>query len=475
MKQQFLRRALGGALSIGLLMQPALAAVTPDIPQGWTTPFSDVAEGDWYTPFVSTLNSQGVINGYDDGRFGPNDAVRAGDAILMVVKAAGSGNQPALEGAHYAAGYVQYALDRGWLTQAQAAVDLNAPASRLYIAALAAKALGLSASTKRSPFADVSDGYVTALYQNGVVVGEKSGGKRYFKPDNSITRAELSVIVWQVMAFDNYIHFSSHVLEKLDGVPVNRYDNAAFVKTDGRMEYVGGDRASLAGVDVSSHQGTVDWAKVAADGIDFVIIRCGGRYYGSGKVFEDKQFKSNIRGALDAGLQVGVYFFSQATNQTEALEEAQFVLDTIADYPVDGPVVFDWENIGTDSARTDGMTSAQVTAAANAFCGRIKAAGYQPMIYFNQYIGYLLYDLDQVTQYPFWLAEYTDKPTFYYHFEMWQHTSSGSVDGITGKVDRNLWMPKEAPVRPDRPSQETEPGEDEEAMPPSQDISREQS
>ena len=87
MKQQFLRRALGGALSIGLLMQPALAAVTPDIPQGWTTPFSDVAEGDWYTPFVSTLNSQGVINGYDDGRFGPNDAVKAGDAILMVVKA----------------------------------------------------------------------------------------------------------------------------------------------------------------------------------------------------------------------------------------------------------------------------------------------------------------------------------------------------------------------------------------------------
>ena len=440
MKQQFLRRALGGALSIGLLMQPALAAVTPDIPQGWTTPFSDVAKGDWYTPFVSTLNSQGVINGYDDGRFGPNDAVRAGDAILMVVKAAGSGNQPALEGAHYAAGYVQYALDRGWLTQAQAAVDLNAPASRLYIAALAAKALGLSASTKRSPFADVSDGYVTALYQNGVVVGEKSGGKRYFKPDNSITRAELSVIVWQVMSFDDYIHFSSHVLEKLDGVPVNRYDNAAFVKTDGRMEYVGGDRASLAGVDVSSHQGTVDWAKVAADGIDFVIIRCGGRYYGSGKVFEDKQFKSNIQGALDAGLQVGVYFFSQATNQTEALEEAQFVLDTIADYPVDGPVVFDWENIGTDSARTDGMTSAQVTAAANAFCQTVEEAGYQPMIYFNQYIGYLLYDLDQVVQYPFWLAEYNAVPSFYYDFEMWQYTSSGSVSGISGKVDRNVWM-----------------------------------
>lgn len=157
--------------------------MTPNIPQGWTTPFSDVAEGDWYTPFVSTLNSQGVINGYDDGRFGPNDAVRAGDAILMVVKAAGSGNQPALEGAHYAAGYVQYALDRGWLTQAQAAVDLNAPASRLYIAALAAKALGLSASTSASPFARrerrICHRPVSKL---AWLMGEKSGGKRYFKP-----------------------------------------------------------------------------------------------------------------------------------------------------------------------------------------------------------------------------------------------------------------------------------------------------
>lgn len=439
MKQQFLRRALGGALSIGLLMQPALAAVTPDIPQGWTTPFSDVAEGDWYTPFVSTLNSQGVINGYDDGRFGPNDAVKAGDAILMVVKAAGSGDQPAPEGGHYAAGYVQYALDQGWLTQSQAAVDLNAPASRLTIAQLAAKALGLSASTKSSPFADTSDGYVTALYQNGVVVGEKSGSKRYFKPNDSITRAELSVIVWQVMAFDDYIHFSSHVLEKLDGVPVNDYDNAAFVSSDGMMTYTK-ENGSLAGIDVSSHQGTIDWAKVAEDGIDFAIIRCGGRYYQSGTVFEDKQFRANIQGALDAGIQVGIYFFSQATSAQEAREEAQFVLDTIQGYDVTGPVVFDWENIGNDSARTDGMTSAQVTAAANAFCQTVEQAGYRPMIYFNQYIGYLLYDLDQVVQYPFWLAEYNAVPSFYYDFEMWQYTSSGSVSGISGKVDRNVWM-----------------------------------
>lgn len=444
MKQQFLRRALGGALSVGLLMQPALAAVTPDIPQGWTTPFSDVAEGDWYTPFVSTLNSQGVINGYDDGRFGPNDAVRAGDAILMVVKAAGSGNQPALEGAHYAAGYVQYALDRGWLTQAQAAVDLNAPASRLYIAALAAKALGLSASTKRSPFADVSDGYVTALYQNGVVVGEKSGGKRYFKPDNSITRAELSVIVWQVMSFDDYIHFSAHVLEKLDGVPVNRYDNAAFVKTDGRMEYVGGDRASLAGVDVSSHQGTVDWAKVAADGIDFVIIRCGGRYYGSGKVFEDKQFKSNIQGALDAGLQVGVYFFSQAVSQEEAREEANFVLQTLNGRELAYPVVFDWETpipseeLPAEDLRAYDISGEEVTRFALAFCQQMEKNGYTACVYTNKTMAYNTFNLEELKDYALWYAEYQPAPSLYYGFRLWQYSASGTVPGISGSVDLNL-------------------------------------
>ena len=157
-------------------------------------------------------------------------------------------------------------------------------------------------------------------------------------------------------------------------------------------------------------------------------------------MFEDKQFWANIQGALDAGLQVGVYFFSQATSAQEAREEARFVLDTIQGYDVTGPVVFDWENIGNDSARTDGMTSSQVTAAANAFCQMVEEAGYRPMIYFNQYIGYLLYDLDQVVQYPFWLAEYNAVPSFYYDFEMWQYTSSGSVSGISGKVDRNVWM-----------------------------------
>ena len=470
MKRHFGKWLTAAALAVGCTVMTANA-------------FADT-DGHWAESAINKWSGEyGIIQGYDDGTFRPDKSITRGafagilDRFLHFQNASPADTFSDTAGTYWEDAILKLHASGIYLGNQGAALP-SSTITRQQAVAMIGRAFRIAPETAAPDYTDTDQiaeyamAYVGEFEVRGYLTDSAAGT---FRPTDPITRAELSVIVWQVMSFDDYIHFSSHVLEKLDGVPVNRYDNAAFVKTDGRMEYVGGDRASLAGVDVSSHQGTVDWAKVAADGIDFVIIRCGGRYYGSGKVFEDKQFKSNIRGALDAGLQVGVYFFSQATNQTEALEEAQFVLDTIADYPVDGPVVFDWENIGTDSARTDGMTSAQVTAAANAFCGRIKAAGYQPMIYFNQYIGYLLYDLDQVTQYPFWLAEYTDKPTFYYHFEMWQYTSSGSVDGITGKVDRNLWMPKEAPVRPDRPSQETEPGEDEEAMPPSQDISREQS
>lgn len=120
-----------------------------------------------------------------------------------------------------------------------------------------------------------------------MVVGEKSGSKRYFKPNDSITRAELSVIVWQVMAFDDYIHFSSHVLEKLDGVPVNDYDNAAFVSSDGMMTYTK-ENGSLRASTCPPTRGPSTGPRWPEDGIDFAIIRCGGRYYQSGTVFEDQ-------------------------------------------------------------------------------------------------------------------------------------------------------------------------------------------
>ena len=124
----------------------------------------------------------------------------------------------------------------------------------------------------------------------------------------------------------------------------------------------------------------------------------------------------------------------------EALEEADFVLEAIRDCNITGPVVFDWEVIGKKEARTYGLDTDTLCAAANAFCSRIREAGYQPMIYFNAYAGYVKYDLSRVLDYPFWFAQYKAQPDFYYDFQLWQYTSSGKVDGIQGNVDMDVWL-----------------------------------
>ena len=201
------------------------------------------------------------------------------------------------------------------------------------------------------------------------------------------------------------------------------------------------DEWEVFGVDVSSYQGDIDWARVKADGVDFAILRVGGRGYTEGGLYADTKFEQNLQGALDAGLEVGVYFFSQAITVEEAEEEARFVLDKIRGYALTGPVVFDWEALGKSEARTYGLDTDTLCRCALAFCELVEEAGYTPMIYLTSYAGYVKYDLSRVMDYPFWFAEY-DKaaPTFYYHFQMWQYTSKGSVDGIQGNVDMNLWF-----------------------------------
>lgn len=435
---------LAAVTAAAVMVSPVLAAGIPQLPEDYHSPFSDVGENQWFYPFVCTLNLNDVIAGYDDGRFGPYDNTKAGDAILMVMKATGSGNQFPAQGEHYAAGYVNYAVSQGWLTKEEVPASLDGEISRLFIARLAAKALGLTPITHASPFDDVDDGYVTALYRLGIVVGSEENGQRLFHPDSSINRAELSTIIWQIMSYadresdEGYIKLGSYTLQALENVPVSTYDPSKFQKIGDRMTYNDSSVTTSLGVDVSYHQGTIDWEKVADDGIDFAMIRAGGRYYGSGVVFEDSQFRKNLQGAMDAGLETGVYFFSQAVTVEEAREEAQFLLDMLKDFDFNGPVVFDWENIDYDTARTDGVGSAMVTAMANAFCQEVESAGYQPMIYFNRYIAYLIYELGGVADYPFWIAEYGETPEFYYDYQIWQYTDSGKVDGISGPVDMNI-------------------------------------
>lgn len=211
----------------------------------------------------------------------------------------------------------------------------------------------------------------------------------------------------------------------------------------GRITYSGEGYRCLTGIDVSEHQYGIDWEKVAADGIDFAIIRTGYRGYTSGGLYEDKYFRANMEGALKAGLKVGVYFFSQATSRREAHEEAAYVLEQIRDYDVTLPVVFDMEILGYDY-RTYNMTRRTLYGVTQAFCDDVRAAGYEPMIYMTQYLGYQKYTLRELTDYGFWFAEYyVDYPSFVYDIDIWQYSDTGSVAGISGNVDMDVYLIRE--------------------------------
>ena len=238
----------------------------------------------------------------------------------------------------------------------------------------------------------------------------------------------------------DFINYRDRQLPISKDVPRSTYEIGEFSK-DGKnwVQYSDGDITAIQGVDVSEYQGEINWKAVADDGIEFAMIRVGYRGYGeSGIIKEDACFRQNIEGALAEGLDVGVYFFSQATTAWEAIEEAQFVTDAIHDYAITYPVVFDWEFITGRTARTSGMHGQTITLMANSFCNEIEQAGYAPSIYFNMDMGYLFLELGALLDYPFWLASYRDTPNFVYHYDMWQYTDKGRVDGITEPVDLNL-------------------------------------
>ncbi len=197
---------------------------------------------------------------------------------------------------------------------------------------------------------------------------------------------------------------------------------------------------SVSGIDVSAYQGDIDWKKVKASGIEFAIIRVAFRGYESGKLVEDSYARQNLVNARAAGLEVGVYIFSQAVSVEEAAEEAEFLLDIIKDYEITMPVVFDWEQVGVDTARTEDMDRWTLTDCSLEFCRIVEEAGYTPMVYFNRSQAKYLTDLSQLRQYDFWLAAYTDRMEYGYKLRMWQYTNKGRVDGIEGDVDINVWF-----------------------------------
>lgn len=195
------------------------------------------------------------------------------------------------------------------------------------------------------------------------------------------------------------------------------------------------------GIDVSHYQGDIDWQQVRDAGFTFAIIRVGGRGYGeAGRLFADECAQQNYEGAKAAGIKVGAYFFSQAINELEAREEARYALSLIQGWELDLPLVYDWEYI-SDEARTGGLEEADKLLFTQAFCQVVKAAGVQPMVYVAPWASedYMV----AVREYPIWLVLYSDQMTFGYHFDYWQYSCTGSVPGISGDVDINLYIPQQ--------------------------------
>ncbi|MCH5274551.1 MAG: glycoside hydrolase family 25 protein [Lachnospiraceae bacterium] len=194
---------------------------------------------------------------------------------------------------------------------------------------------------------------------------------------------------------------------------------------------------AVLGIDVSKWQGEIDWNMVKDAGIEYAIIRCGYRGSVTGSLVEDPYFEQNIRGATAAGVKVGVYFFTQAVNEVEAVEEASMVVSLIRDYDITYPVFIDTEGAG-GNGRADGLDVETRTTVCDAFCRTVENAGYQAGVYASRNWYNNRVDASSLEKYVIWLAEYRSAPIYQGYYQMWQYTSRGSVSGIAGNVDLNI-------------------------------------
>ncbi|MDY3015200.1 MAG: GH25 family lysozyme [Evtepia sp.] len=440
-----------------LLMSMALSLWAPATAAG-TMPFSDVKPTSWYYTYVKELYEAGVINGMTDTTFCPQTPSTLAHALKLILLAAGYPEQSPTT-PHWASGYYRLASEKGFLPASDKQLLLDEPITRLQMAEMIVKVLGLSRIRQTpSPFADTSDPYALILHDHGIFKGSDQGALLVFKPNDSITRAEISTVIWRVYHIEEvspappdpgepedpdqeYILFWGQKVPVVKEIPVCPYDPDLFRKNEnGVVTYESKQYTSQFGIDVSRYQGNIDWKQVKQAGVDFAIIRLGYRGYGSGALVMDPYFEKNITEARQAGIKVGVYFFSQAITAEEGAEEARYALDALKGRKLDYPIVFDWEPYDSSlNPRTEGLSDEILTQCAVAFCETVKEAGYQPMVYSNLSYFYLHFDLSKLTEYPFWLAQYNEKPSFYYHFDIWQYGEL-PVPGIQGNVDMNVQL-----------------------------------
>lgn len=208
----------------------------------------------------------------------------------------------------------------------------------------------------------------------------------------------------------------------------------------GFKTYESETETAVLAIDISSHQGNIDWSTVDGHTIDFVIHRLGYRGYTEGEITLDTKWHENAAAINSTDMGLGCYFFSQAVTPQEAIEEARFVLENIQGYDITRPIYFDWEVVEDPYARTTNISASEMTACALAFCQTIEEAGYEAGIYFNTALVQQLLNLSDLMEYDFWLAEYSSYPSFPFRVDMWQYSDQGKLDGIPEKVDLNLFF-----------------------------------
>jgi len=219
----------------------------------------------------------------------------------------------------------------------------------------------------------------------------------------------------------------------------NTYDLTKFVMSNDVMKYIDdGKTKSFFGTDISKYQGTVNFTQLKNAGVDFVMLKVGGRGYGSGVVTLDENFATNIENAAAAGLDIGLYFYSQAINTQEAIDEANIVLASIGEYVIKYPIAFDMEFVDNDTARIEGLSKADKTTIAKAFMDTISAAGYRTMLYGNKEWLIKEIDLTKLSGYEIWLSQAASVPDYPYKYSMWQYSTSGNVSGINGYANLNI-------------------------------------
>lgn len=260
-------------------------------------------------------------------------------------------------------------------------------------------------------------------------------------PESPVNVRVKSIVSYMVIDdIDYFVHAESEVdilkedtaSEQIDSEDEDETQYTALLDMEEERE-----NAVQLGIDVSKWNGKIDWEIVKAEGVDFAIIRCGYRGSSSGWLIEDPYFYENLEGAKKAGVKVGIYFFTQATDLVEAVEEASMVVSLIGDRTIEYPVFIDTEGAG-GNGRADNLDPGTRTAVVNAFCRTIQNAGFDAGVYAsrNWYLNQL--NVDELGDMKIWLAEYRQTPEYEGRYDMWQYTSSGSVAGIEGRVDLNI-------------------------------------